>query len=98
MSLNAEAHELFTDAVSDLLYQALSVLEQRADGDHTPDETPKSLPKYDDGAVDPVDGPPCWDLFEGWVKAAKRAGGSVRRARGVFSRCRRDFHVHAREP
>jgi hypothetical protein len=54
ISLNAAAHKLFTDAVSDLLYQALCVLEQRADGDHTPDETPKSFPKFDDRSAEPV--------------------------------------------
>ena len=84
ISLNAEAHNLFADAVSDLLYQALCVLEQRADGDHTEDETPKSFPRFDDNPVEPVVGLSCWTLFEGWVKAAKRAGSSVRRTRGVF--------------
>jgi hypothetical protein len=84
ISLEAEAHKLFNDAVSDLLYQALCVLEQRSDGDHTPDETPKSFPRFDEAAVEPAAGLSCWNLFEGWVKAAKRAGGSVRRTRGVF--------------
>jgi integrase len=84
ITLNDDAHRLFTDAVSDLLYQALCILEQRADGDHTPDETPKTFPKFNDAVAEALNGPSCWDLFEGWVKAAKRADGSVRRARGVF--------------
>jgi hypothetical protein len=98
ISLNADAHKLFTDAVSDLLYQALSILEQRADGDHTPDETPKSFPKFNEGSVEPLVGPSCWDLFEGWVKAAQRAGGSVH-AHGAFSwRCRRGLCTQAQVP
>ncbi len=84
IALNEDAHKLFTDAVSDLLYPAFGILEQRADGDHTPDETPKSFPKFDDASVEALDGLSCWALFEGWVKAAKRADASVRRARGVF--------------
>jgi hypothetical protein len=84
IALNADAHKLFVDAVSDLLYEALCMLEQRAEGDYSPDETPKRFPAFDEGAAKRADGLSCWGLFEAWVTAAKRAGSSVRRARGVF--------------
>ena len=84
ISLDASAYKLFTNAVSDLLFGAFCVLEQRAHGDFTPDETPKQFPVFDDGAAKRAEGLSCWALFEAWVKSAKRAGSSVRRARGVF--------------
>jgi hypothetical protein len=82
--LNDNAYKLFTNAVSDLLFGAFLVLERRANGDHSPDETPKKFPVLNDKPAVRGDGLSCWALFEGWVKSAKRAGGSVRRARGVF--------------
>jgi integrase len=84
ISLDADAHKLFTDAVSDLLFGALSVLERRAVGDFTPDKLTETFPPYISGPATRSEGLSCWELFEGWVNAAKRAGGSVRRARGVF--------------
>jgi len=83
-SLDDNAYKLFTNAVSDLLFGAFCVLEKRANGDFTPDETPKKFPVFDDGAATRPEGLSCWALFEAWVKSAKRAGSSVRRARGVF--------------
>lgn len=80
-SLDDSAYKLFTNAVSDLLFGAFCVLEKRANGDFTPDETPKKFPVFDDGAAKRADGLSCWALFEAWVKSAKRAGSSVRRAR-----------------
>jgi hypothetical protein len=82
--LDDNAYKLFTNAVSDLLFAAFLVLERRANGDFTPDETPKQFPVLNDKPAVRGDGLSCWALFEGWVKSAKRAGGSVRRARGVF--------------
>jgi integrase len=84
MSLDDNAYKLFTNGVSDLLFGALSILERRADGDFTPDEMPKQFPVFNDGAAKRAEGLSCWALFEAWVKSAKRAGSSVRRARGVF--------------
>jgi integrase len=84
ISLDDNAYKLFTNAVSDLLFSAFCVLEQRAKGDYTPDETPKQFPAFIDGAAKRAEGLSCWALFEAWVIAAKRAGSSVRRARGVF--------------
>jgi integrase len=84
ISLDASAYKLFTNAVSDLLFGAFCVLEQRANGDFTPDETPKRFPVFNDGAAKRAEGISCWGLFEAWVKAAKRAESTVRRWRGVF--------------
>jgi len=84
MALDDNAYKLFSNAVSDLLFGALCVLEKRANGDFSPDETPKQFPVFDDGATQRALGLSCWALFEAWVKSAKRAGSSVRRARGVF--------------
>jgi integrase len=82
--LDDNAYKLFTNAVSDLLFGAFCVLEKRANGDFTPDETPKQFPVFDDGAAKRAEGLSCWALFEAWVIAAKRADSTVRRWRGVF--------------
>ena len=90
-SLDDNAYQLFTNAVSDLLFGAFCVLEKRANGDFTPDETPKKFPVFDDGVAKRAEGLSCWALFEAWVKSAKRAGSSVRRARGVFIKLEAKF-------
>jgi integrase len=84
ISLDAAAYKLFTDAVSDLLFGAFQILEQRANGDFTPDELPKTFPPFIDSAEKRAEGLSCWGLFEAWVTATKRAGSTVRRWRGVF--------------
>ena len=71
MVLDAAAYKLFTDAVSDLLFGAFGLLERRAHGDHTPDETPKTFPQFVDSAAKKSEGLSCWELFEAWVKASK---------------------------
>jgi hypothetical protein len=43
--LNSEANNLFVDEVSDHLFAAFKLLEKRAWGDYTPDETPKKFPQ-----------------------------------------------------
>jgi integrase len=90
--LDDNAHKLFTNAVSDLLFGAFSVLERRANGDYTADETPKQFPVFDDGVAKLAEGLSCWGVFEAWVKSAKRAGSTIRRARGVF------ISLHAKFP
>jgi hypothetical protein len=90
-SLDDNAYKLFTNAVSDLLLGAFCVLEKRADGDFTPDETPKQFPAFDDGAAKRAEGLSCWALFEAWVTAAKRADSTVRRWRGVFLKMEAKF-------
>jgi Phage integrase family len=91
IALDAAAYKLFTDAVSDLLFGAFQILEQRANGDHTPDETPKKFPPFIDGAAKHSEGLSCWELFQAWVKAAKRADATVRRWRGVFLKMQAKF-------
>jgi hypothetical protein len=91
ISLDADAYKLFTDAVSDLLYGVFGLLEQRANGDHTPDETPNKFPQFSDGAARRGEGLSCWGLFEAWVRAAKRADSTVRRWRGVFLGMQAEF-------
>jgi integrase len=84
ISLADNAYKLFTNAVSDLLFGAFCVLERRANGDFSSDETPKQFPVFDDGAGKRAEGLSCWALFEAWVMATKRADSTVRRWRGVF--------------
>jgi integrase len=84
ISLDDNAYKLFTNAVSDLLFGAFCVLERRANGDFTPDETLKKFPVFDDGTAKRAEGLSCWALFEAWVTATKRASSTVRRSRGVF--------------
>jgi hypothetical protein len=43
LALDAAAYKLFTNGVSDLMVGMFDLLEKRANGDHTPDEMPKSL-------------------------------------------------------
>ena len=45
MALNATAYALFVDAVSDNLLLAITLLERRANGDYSRDDTPDSFPR-----------------------------------------------------
>jgi hypothetical protein len=91
MALDAAAYKLFTNGVSDLMVAMLDLLEKRANGDHTPDEMAKRFPQFVDGAAKRAEGLSCWELFEAWVKAAKRADATVRRWRGVFLKMQDKF-------
>jgi integrase len=91
IALDPAAYKLFTNSVSDLLFGVFGLLEKRARGDHTPDETPKSFPAFVESKVTAAAELSCWDLFEAWVNAAKRAGSSVRRSRGVFLAMQANF-------
>jgi integrase len=82
-ALNATAYALFVDAVSDSLLLAISVLERRANGDYSRDDTPDSFPLFTDGPSRGT-GLNCWELFEGYVDATKRAPQTVSRWRAVF--------------
>lgn len=50
-ALNATAYALFLDAVSDNLLPALSVLERRAKGDYSRDDTPDTFPTFNAGPL-----------------------------------------------
>jgi hypothetical protein len=98
IALDAAAYKLFTNGVSDLLIGVFGLLEKRANGDHTPDETPKQFPLFDDGAAKRGEGLSCWALFEAWVTATKRADSTIRRSRGVFLAMQKKFpHTSAGE-
>jgi hypothetical protein len=89
MALNSSAYALFVDAVSDNLLQALSVLERRANGDYSRDDTPDSFPPFTEGARGA--GVSCWELFEAYVTATKPAPNTVGRWRCVFEEMQREF-------
>ena len=90
-ALNADAFALFVDAVGDNLYPAIQLLERRAAGDYSPDETVQSFPAFTDSPERRATGLDCWQLFEAYVKAAKPADGTVTRWRAVFQQMQRDF-------
>src|ERR1700759_2728643 len=76
MALNASAYALFVDAVSDNLLLAISVLERRANGDYSHDDTPESFPPFTEGPTRGT-GVSCWELFEAFVLAKKPAPKTV---------------------
>ncbi len=90
-ALNAEAYARFVDAVGDNLYSAILLLERRAAGDYSPDETVQSFPVFTDSPERRATGLGCWQLFEAFVKATKPADGTVTRWRAVFLQMQRDF-------
>jgi integrase len=89
-TLNATAYALFVDAVSDNLLLAITLLERRANGDYSPDETPESFPAFTEGPIR-ASGVSCWDLFGAFVKATKPADTTVSRWRAVFLEMQREF-------
>ncbi|MGL3211128.1 tyrosine-type recombinase/integrase [Bradyrhizobium sp. BR 1433] len=89
-ALNAAAYALFVDAVSDNLLPAITLLERRANGDYSPDDTPEGFPPFTDGSRRTT-GISCWDLFEAFVKAIKPADNTVQRWRAVFLEMQRHF-------
>jgi len=90
-ALNTEAYVLFVDAVGDNLYPAISLLERRAVGDYSPDETVQSFPAFADSPERRATGLDCWQLFEAFVRATKPADGTVTRWRAVFLNLQAEF-------
>jgi integrase len=84
LALTPEAHILFVDAVSERLFSAYAVLEQRARGDYSRDTYPDTFPAYVDQRRGSVTGMSCWDLFGAYVAARKPAAGTISRWRAVF--------------
>ena len=72
ITLNNEAYGLFVDAVQDNFYLAVSLLKSRAEGDYSRDETPDSFPEFTVRRTR-GEGVSCWELFEGYVTATRRA-------------------------
>jgi len=60
-------------AVPDNLYQALTLLQRRAEGDYTPDTTAESFPAFIGTRVGNANGLDCWQLFESFVNAIRPA-------------------------
>ena len=89
-ALNATAYALFVDAVSDNLLLAIMLLERRASGDYSRDDTPDSFPQFTDGPVR-GSGVSCWELFEAFVTATTPAPNTVTRWRAVFLEMQREF-------
>ncbi len=89
-ALNATAYALFVDAVSDNLLPAITLLERRANGDYSPDDTPDSFPALTDGPTR-GNGVSCWELFEAFVTAKKPKPNTVSRWRAVFLEMQRQF-------
>jgi integrase len=90
ISLQPDAYELFVDAVSDNLYLALDLLERRARGDYSQDDTPLSFPAYN-GRSQADDGMDPLQLWETFVSAVDLAPTTVSRWRGVFVKLKADF-------
>jgi integrase len=84
LSLTQDAHTLFVDAVSERLFSAYALLEQRAKGDYTRDTYPDSFPAYVDRRRVASTGMSCWELFGAYVTARKPAAGTINRWRAVF--------------
>lgn len=89
-ALNGTAYALFVDAVSDNLLPAITLLERRANGDYSRDDTPDCFPAFTDGPTRGT-GISSWDLFEAFVKALKPADNTVQRWRAVFLDMQRHF-------
>ncbi|UPT96303.1 hypothetical protein J4G48_0046050 [Bradyrhizobium barranii subsp. apii] len=89
-ALNGTAYALFVDAVSDNLLPALSVLEKRAKGDYSRDDTPDTFPTFNAGPVR-ASGVGCWELFDAYVHAVKPAPTTVTRWRVVFLAMQQQF-------
>jgi integrase len=92
LALTTDASILFIDAVSQRLFTAYAVLEQRAHGDYSRDAYPDTFPAYVDQQRGAVTGMNCWDLFGAYVAARKPADGTVGRWRVVFK------HLQAAHP
>lgn len=91
LALTPDAYILFVDAVSERLFSAYEVLEQRARGDYSRDTYPDTFPAYVDQRRVASTGMSCWDLFGAYVAARKPAAGTVNRWRAVFKHLQAAF-------
>jgi hypothetical protein len=97
LALTQDAYVLFVDAVSERLFSAYALLEQRARGDYSRDSYPDTFPAYVDQRRSVSTGMSIWDLFGAYVNARKPAAGT-RSAVGVLcsSICRQRSRIAAR--
>src|SRR6516162_1760508 len=86
--LDPASRNMFLDFVTRDFFAALTLLAQRARGDHGPDKWAEQFPRYE-GTADPS--LTAWALFERWIAKAKPANSTVDRWRAVFLRLQSDF-------
>jgi integrase len=101
LALTHKAHAVFLDRVLDNYLPALLRLEQRAKGDYTPDELPKSFPPFAPKSQRPATGLSPRELFDAWVKARQPAPGTIESWSTVFNALTQDFpdrHASAIKP
>lgn len=91
LALTTDARILFVDAVSERLFSAYALLEQRAKGDYSRDTYPDTFPAYVDQRRVASSGMSCWDLFGAYVSARKPAAGTINRWRAVFKHLQAAF-------
>jgi integrase len=89
-ALNAAAYVLFVDAVSDNFLPAITLLERRANGDYSRDDTPDAFPAFTEGRAG-SSGMSCWEMFEAYVAAKRPAPQTVSRWRAVFLQMQKEF-------
>ena len=91
LTLNNHARNLFLNFVLNEYLEAVDLLEQRANNDYTPDTRPERFPKFNLTKPTASSEATPWELFEGWVKASKRAPATVTRWRVVFLEMQKHF-------
>jgi integrase len=95
LALTQDAHILFVDAVSERLFSAYALLEQRARGDYSRDNYPDTFPAYVDQRRGVSSGMSCWALFGSYVDATKPAAGTINRWRAVFQHLQAAFPLES---
>jgi integrase len=90
IALTNSARTLFLDCVLDNYIAALSLLEQRAKGDYSPDDLPKTFPGFLSNGPSAAGLTPL-ELFEGWLKARSPQQSTIESWRPVFNALTRDF-------
>ena len=91
LALTQDAHILFVDAVSERLFSAFALLEQRARGDYSRDSYPDTFPAYVDPRRSASSGVSIWELFGAYVAARQPADGTINRWRAVFKHLQAQF-------
>lgn len=94
LALNAAATAAFVDEVQGDFPEVLNLLERRARGDYSPDETLEAYPKFDSSLMHSGSQVSPWSLFEAWVNAARPAAGTVARWNAVL-RALNETHPNA---
>ncbi len=95
VALTNKARALFLDCVLDNYIAALSLLEQHAKGDYSPDELPTTFPPFAPRQQSATIGLTPWELFEAWVKVKQPAQSTVESWRTVFNALTRQFQERA---